>query len=374
MKLSILQQDLLPALQAVSRSAGIKASLPVLANILLQTESGKLKLSATNLEIGVVKKISAKILEDGEVTVPVKTFLETISSLSGTTIELEANEAQLKIKTDNFKANLNGIPASEFPAIPLSSENTLLIEASALNTSIPQISFAAAVDEGRPVLTGILTQIQGDNLELVATDGFRLAHKKMTLQTAVSSFKALIPRRTFEEIVRLIEEELKKEDQEEEKVQISTSDNQNQLIFKVGQTELSSRLIEGQFPAWEKIIPQKFITRFVLETDSLLKAVKLSSVFAKDSANITKIKTTKEGKIILSSATKELGEQQTDFDLQAEGEELEVAINSRYLIDVLANCQSSQISVEFSGALSPALFKPLGQEGLEYIIMPVRLS
>lgn len=371
MKISILAQDLLPALQAVSRSVGVKSSLPVLANILLQTENGKLKISATNLEIGVIKKINAQVIEEGEISIPAKTFLETISSLAGAKIELSASVDQLKISTPNFKASLNGIPANEFPAIPLSSDNAILISPSVLKDSIPQITFAAAVDEGRPVLTGILTEIKDNLLELVATDGFRLAHQKIPIENS-SNFKALIPRRTFEEIIRLVDEEIGKDDNEQ-KISIATTENQNQIIFSIGQSELSSRLIEGQFPSWEKIIPKDFQNRAIVDRMELLKAVKLSSIFAKDLANITKIKSG-DGKLKLSSQTKEVGEQETEVEAVVEGENIEVAFNSRFLIDVLAACNASQVILEFSGTLSAALIKPVGQEGLEYIIMPVRLS
>ncbi len=371
MKISILAQDLLPALQAVSRSVGVRSSLPVLANILLQTENGKLKISATNLEIGVIKKVNAEVVEEGEISVPAKTFLETISSLSGAKLDIEGSSDQLKITTSNFRASLNGIPASEFPAIPLSSDNSILISPGVLKDSLPQITFAAAVDEGRPVLTGILTEIRDGQLELVATDGFRLAHRKISLENS-SSFKALIPRRTFEEIVRLIDEELTK-GSEEEKVAISTSENQNQIIFKIGQSDLSSRLIEGQFPSWEKIIPKDFQNRAIVDRGEFLKAVKLSSIFAKDVANITKIKSAK-GTLQLSSQTKELGEQETELEATTEGDDIEVAFNSRFLIDALSACSATQVILEFSGNLSAALIKPVGQEGLEYIIMPVRLS
>lgn len=368
MKLSLLQQDLLPAVSAVSRSVG-RTNLPVLANILLQTEGGKLKLSATNLEIGVIKRISAKVEEEGEVSVPAKTFLETVSSLTTDKLTLEASLDQLKITTSNFKATLNGIAASEFPTIPLSSDQAITIDPKILKEALPKITFAAAVEEGRPVLTGILTEIKQDTLELVATDGFRLAHKKASLKSS-SNFRALIPRRTFEEVVRLIDEDAKGE--EGETVQIATSENQNQIIFKIGQTEVSSRLIEGQFPTWDKIIPQKFENRTIIDRSELLKAVKLAAVFAQDASHIVKIQTGKSFKI--TSEAKELGSQETELEAQSEGAQLLVALNSRFLLDALSACPGSQISIEFSGVLTPTLIKPIGEEGLEYIIMPVRLS
>jgi len=371
MKLSILQQDLLPALQSASRSS-TKTTLPVLSNILLQTEDGKLKLSATNLEIGVIKKVNANITEDGEITIPARTLVEIVSALDGQTIEIESQAEQLKITTKNFNATINGISASEFPAIPLSSENSILIDAKVLSSSLPQITFAAASDEGRPVLTGILTEIKKDSIELVATDGFRLAHKTAKLESSTdSTFRSLIPRRTFEEVVRLISEDLGSS--KDEKIEISTSEGQNQMIFKIGNSQLSSRLLEGQFPTWEKIIPTEFKNRTVVDRGELLKAIKLASVFAKDNSSIVKINT-KESKLVITSEAKELGSQETDVDAQVEGEQILIAFNARFLIEALNATNASQVGIEFSGNLSPALIKPLGQEGLEYVVMPIRLS
>ncbi len=378
MKISILQQDLYPALQTVARSTGVRSSLPVLSNILFQTEAGKLILSATNLEIGIIKKINAEIAEEGDITVPAKTLLEIISSLSGSKIDIETSGDQLKISTSNFNAIINGISAAEFPAIPVSSESQVLISGSILKQVLPEISFAAATDEGRPILTGILTEIKKNTLELVATDGFRLAHKTAKLdEKGDITFKALIPKRTFEEVVRLISEEL--QGSEEEKIEITTSENQNQIIFKIGQTIISSRLIEGNFPAWEKIIPtqgengKSFINRTIIERPELLKAVKLASIFAKDAASLVKMQS-KSGKITLISETKELGSQETHLDAKVEGEEITIAFNSHFLMDALSACSSTQVTIEFTSNTLPVLIKPVGEESLEYVVMPVMYS
>lgn len=368
MKVTLNQQDLLPALSSVSRSCGVRSTLPVLANILLSAQGNSLKLSATNLEIGVVKIVKAQVAEEGEITLPSRMFLEIISSLEGE-ITLEADETQAKISAAKFSGTLSAISASEFPDIPLSKESTLLVDAQSLEKSLPKISFAAATDEGRPILTGILTEIKKDSLELVATDGFRLAHQKSKIETPDSkAFQALIPKRTFEELVRLIAEE-----EDLEKVGIATSENQNQIIFTLNQTQLSSRLIEGQFPAWEKIIPASFENRTIVERTELLKALKLAAVFAKDSSNIVKL-VVKDNSIQLSSEAKELGGQQTSIEAKAEGAEITIAFNNRFLVDALSAANTSQVIIEFSGNLSAALIKPMGDEGLEYIVMPVRLS
>jgi len=366
MKFSVLQQDFLPTLQAVSRSVGNHSSLPVLDNILLSVEGKSLKIAATNLEIGVIKFIPISDGVDGEITVPAKTLVELISGLGQSKVIIETEEEKLTIQANNFKASVNGISASEFPAIPLaSSEGISLSREFFLNSK--DILFAAAVDEGRPVLTGILTDIKGAKLDFVATDGFRLAHREVKLPSDSAQFRSLMPKRTFEEVLRIISE------QEVDNVKISISENQNQVVFELGQTIVSSRLIEGQFPAWEKIIPAQIISRVVVDKETLLKAIKLAAVFAKNETNIV-ILTAKKDSLSLKSSAKQLGSQENEIEGQTEGEELQIAFNTKFLLDAISSIPTSQLIMEFSGSLSATLIKPIGEEGLEYIIMPVRLN
>lgn len=368
MKISVLQQDLLPSLQTVSRSIGVRSTLPVLDNILLSVEGPKLKVAATNLEIGVIKYISVEVLKEGEITVPAKTLLEIITGLGPAKIELETEGEILVIASGKFKASINGISASEFPVIPVSEGEGVDFEKEVFLSS-QQILFAGATDEGRPVLTGVLTEAKLGKLDFVATDGFRLAHRQVKLEKSTTVFRSLIPRRTFEEVVRIISEE----DLEEGKtINLASSKGQNQIIFTIGQTIISSRLIEGQFPAWEKIIPTETKSRVIVEKDQLLKALKLAAVFAKNEANII-VLTTKENKMELKSSAKELGSQENELDCQIEGDSIQIAFNTKFLQEAINTCPSSQIIIEFSGSLSACLIKPVGIEGLEYIVMPVRL-
>lgn len=366
MKFSSLQQDLLPPLQAVSRSVGVRSTLPVLDNILLAIEGNKLKIAATNLEIGVIKYIPVEVEAAGEITVPAKIMVELISSLGQSKIELDSQGDILSINSGKFKAQINGVPASEFPAIPL-SEGKGISFPKEIFLSCGQILYAAAVDEGRPVLTGILTETKDGKLDFVATDGFRLAHCQVGLSKEHAQFKSLIPRKTFEEVLRVLSEE------EVSDVNISTSQNQNQIIFSVGPTLISSRLIEGTFPSWQKIIPEKLITRALIDKEEFLKAIKLAAIFAKNEANIL-VLNTKKGRLVLTSQAKELGSQENEVEGEVEGEDLQIAFNAKFLLDAVLAVPSSQLSMEFSGPLSACLIKPIGVDGLEHIIMPVRLS
>ncbi|MBI2338146.1 DNA polymerase III subunit beta [Candidatus Daviesbacteria bacterium] len=366
MKFTVLQQDLLPSLQAVARSVGVRSTLPVLDNVLFLVEGKRLKIAATNLEVGVIKHINVEVESPGEITVPAKTLVELVSGLGQNNLRLVAEGDVLNIESGKLKASINGISASEFPVIPLSAGPGINFPKEAFLTS-SQILFASAVDEGRPVLTGILTEVSDGKLDFVATDGFRLAHRRLDVPKDQAQFRSLIPRRTFEEVLRLISEE------EVDEVNIATSENQNQIVFTLGNTVVSSRLIEGQFPAWGKIIPQKIVSRAMVEKDELLKAIKLAAIFAKNEANIV-VLTTKKGILKLESHTKEVGSQENEIEGEIEGEELKIAFNTKFLLDAVSNSPATQIMMEFSGSLSASLIKPMGIEGLEYIVMPVRLS
>jgi DNA polymerase-3 subunit beta len=366
MQFKINQSDFLGVLQSVSRSCGVRSQLPVLGNVLLSAKNHKLSLAATNLEIGVIKTLDAEIVEEGELTVPARMLADIVSNLSGATLEIGTGSDLLKISTPQFSAEMNGIPASEFPVIPMGDSEGLMLDPKVLAESLPEVVFAAAVDEGRPVLTGILTQISGGKLQLVATDGYRLAHKELEVDKS-QSFKALIPKRTFEEIVRLLSED------DVEQVKISISGSQNQIVFEFGNTVLSSRLIEGQFPAWEKIIPTEIKAKIIASKSELLKAVKLSAVFAKSEANVVKMQNMAD-KITLSSEAKELGGQKNEVSVEGSGEEMTVAFNAKYLLDALNALHTPKLQIELSGSLQAAMVKPVGEDGLRYIIMPINLS
>ncbi len=368
MKISVLQQDLLPSLQAVSRSIGTRSQLPVLDNVLLSADGSKLKIAATNLEIGVIKRISVDVEAPGEITVPAKTLVDIISGLGPVKMEIETSGEILSIRSGNFKGTINGIAASEFPVIPVSEGEGISFKSDVF-ASVAQVLFAAAVDEGRPVLTGILTEASQGKLDFVATDGFRLAHRRVKTEKEARFFKSLIPRRTFEEVIRIISEDLSGD----QTIDLATSKTQNQIIFTIGQTIVSSRLIEGQFPAWEKIIPTEIKTRATVEKEQFLKALKLAAVFAKNEANIV-VLTSRESKLGLKSQAKELGSQENEIDSQIEGDPIQIAFNAKFLQDAVSACPSMQVLMEFSGPLSACLIKPVGMEGLEYIVMPVRLS
>ena len=380
MKLRIPQEDFTKALSIVGRFVASKPSLPVLGNILLAVEDKQLKLAATNLEMGINFWLPAEIIEEGAVTVPAKVLTEFVSSLSPKTVELVLKDQILHLSCGSFEANINGISASEFPSLPkVSGEPTLKLPAQVFSQALPGVCFAAAPDEGRPVLTGVLTDFKDEGILLVATDGYRLSKKLVKVAKKEKIFKGkmklIIPARTFLEVSRIVGEMGTKE---EEDLKVVVTKDQNQIIFVFDKIEVSSRLIEGSFPDFNKVIPTESKTKVEVETEELSHAVRVASIFAKDSANIIRLLLEPKVGITLSANTKEVGDNVSKVEAKVSGEKMEIAFNSRYILDFLANVGTQMLALEFSGSLSPGVFYPLLKEGIDktflHLIMPVRVQ
>lgn len=374
MKLSVLQENLAKALSATSRTVATQAQLPILNNVLLTTDKGRLKLSATNLETGINFWVGAKIEEKGSVSIPAKVLTEFVATLPPEKIELVTKENSLNLVCGAHQANFVGLPASEFPPIPtLKGKEIIAFNFGDLYKAITQVAFAAAQDEGRPVLAGILMVVKGKNLVLVATDGYRLSIKKISglkeIKKATELKKGLIiPARTLMEVARIAGEQ-----EQEKKVGLTVSSDSNQVIFSTPEAEIVSRLIEGDFPDFEKVIPSKGETKVIVETESLTKAAKMASIFARESANIVRVEI-KDSTFKVSANTAQVGSNISEIKVKAEGKKNKIALNSRYLLDFLNSVGAEQISFEMSSPLNPGVFKPVGDNSLLHIIMPVRVQ
>lgn len=380
MKIEISQESLTKALSIVGRSVASKPSLPVLANILLATENSQLKLSATNLQMGINFWLPAKIVTEGSVTVPARVLTEFVSSLPKQTVELFLKDQILHLSCGSFEANINGITASEFPSLPKADgEPTLKIPAVAFAKALAGVCFAAAPDEGRPVLTGVLTNMREKEILLVATDGYRLSKKlvKTVKRTEIFKQKAklIIPARTLLEVSRIVTETVSEEDED---LRVVIVKEQNQIVFVLDKVEVSSRLVEGSFPDFTKVIPTEFKTKVEVETEELNHAVRVASIFARDSANIIRILLDPKIGMTLSANTKEVGDNVSRVEAKVTGEKMESAFNSRYVLDFLTNVDSEMLCLEFSGSLSPGVFRPLLEKGVDetflHLIMPVRVQ
>ncbi|WP_322822003.1 DNA polymerase III subunit beta [Chloroflexus sp.] len=376
MKLTCMQEDLKRGLAAVGHAVAGKSTLPVLANVLLATDEGRLKLTATNLEVGINRWISATITRDGAVAVPAKLLTDVVGGLPNdkVTLSLDQKTQTLRVECGRFVSNIKGVDADEFPSLPTVSAQTPLVSlpAEVWQEAIDQVAFAAATDESRPILTGVLVRTCDQQVTLVAADGFRLAMRTIQLPAPVAhAVDCLIPARTLSELARIIG------DTDAEVAMVYTPGGSH-VLFHTENIEVVSRLIEGRFPDFERIIPQQYLTRMVLDSSELAKAVKLASFFAGSSQNVVKLKIEPAselapGRVVISANAAELGDNTSDLDGSVTGEGGVIALNVRFLADAIAAVHSNQIAFEMQSAQSPAVFKPVGQDGYIHIVMPMSM-
>lgn len=369
MKLTVLQENLSKGVLNAERFIAAKAQLPVLSNIYLRTEKGRLKLQATSLETGITLWLGAKIKKEGEITIPARIFSEFLNSLPKEEVELRLEESQLKVSCGSFLASFSGISASEFPPLPTLGDKKadIIFPPSSFFSAVTKVSFAAAHDEGRPVLTGVKFEPKEEKLTLVATDGYRLSVKELKEKKIKISSPVIIPARSLLEVLRLVGEG------EEEEIGLSFTEKGNQIIFSLPEAEVVTRLIEGEFPEYKKIIPTTFSTKAVLEKESFLKALKVAAIFARDSANIVRFKVEKDA-LTISANSPQVGENETKVEANVQGEEQKIAFNCRFLLEFLGNVEGEEIIFEMTGSLNPGVFKTPQDSSYLHIIMPVRVQ
>jgi DNA polymerase III subunit beta len=375
MKLSCLQENLKRGLATVSHAVASKSTLPVLANVLLATDNGRLKLAATNLEVGITCWIGAQVAEEGASTIPAKLLSDVVGGLPNdkVTLTLDARTQSMNLACARFTNNIKGIEADEFPPIPTVAERdpVITLPADMLREAIDQVAFAAAGDDSRPVLAGVLIRLRGNEAVFAAADGFRLAKRIITLPEPVATSQELIvPARALSELARIIGDA--------ESVALSVTPEGNQVLFHTESTDLVSRLIDGKFPDFERIIPTDHTTRAVLETQELTKAVKLASFFANASQNIVKITVEPggdmgPGKLVISANAAEVGDNTGELDGMVQGEGGQIALNVKYLAEALNAMKTAQVVLETQTPQSPGVLKPVGQEGYVHIVMPMTI-
>ncbi len=379
MRISVLQENLAKGLSIVGRAVATRSTLPVLGNILLETDQSQLKLSAMNMEIGINCWVGAMIEEEGAITVPARLLSDFVNSLPKERIdmELQVRTQTLHLRCSRYEANIKGIDASEFPIIPTHRRETTLpaveLPPAKLRRMIDQVAFAAATDESRPTLTGVYTRFDGDRLKLVATDGFRLGVRTTVLEEpALASVGVIVPARALTELSRIIGSV---EVGEEDGVQVTVTEARNQVMFHLPGVDLVSQLIEANFPDYNKIVPTSYNTRAVVDTAEFLKAVRLSYLFARDSANIVRFNVVPgdPGKLVLTASSAEMGDNEAVVDALVEGEPLQAAFNAKFMIDVLQVVDTPQVLFELISPARPGVFRPVGAGEEEYIhvIMPM---
>jgi len=369
MKITILQENLSKGISSVERFVSTKTQLPILANIYLKAEKKGLRLQATNLETGITLWLRAKIEKEGEITVPARVFSEFLNSLPKEKVELELKEKTLLVSCGSFSAAFNSIAADEFPPLPSLGDKkpSAIFPFSTLLPAVEKVSFAAARDEGRPVLTGVKFEPKGEKLILVATDGYRLSVKELKKSELKISSPLIVPARSLSEILRIAGES------EEGKIGLSFTEKGNQAIFSFPDAEIVTRLIEGEFPQYQKIVPSSFSTRLKLGKESFLKAVKTASIFARDSANIVKFRIEKNS-LIVSANSPQVGGNKTKVEAEVQGEKKEIAFNCRFLLEFLGKIEEDEIIFEMSESLNPGVFKIPQDSSYLHIVMPVRVQ
>jgi len=351
----------------------VRSTLPITQNILLSAEPSRLKLAATNLEMATTCWIGAKVEKEGSITVPARLLIDFINSLPSDSIEisLPAKSKTLHLKSGRSEAHINGIDAADFPPIPeVSGDTATAVEAEALKEGIEQVTFAAAVEDSRPVLTGIYSEFEGDQLNLVAADGFRLAVHKTSLATPLKQkTMVIIPARTLNELNRLLAEQ-------EKPVEITINQQKSQICFHLKDVQLVSQLIQGSFPNYSQVIPQSYTTRAVVDISGFLRVVKTSSVFARDASGIVRLIITPgdelaPGKLTASAQAEEIGGNVSEVDALVDGEEAKIAFNARYLTDVLNVLHQTQVALEVTTSSSPGVIRPIGVDNYTHVIMPM---
>lgn len=365
MKVSVLKENLAKALSVCGRVVSTRGSLEILSHVLLQTEGGRLRISATNLEVGINYWVGSKVEKEGSITVPARLFIDVVSSLSSEKIELELNDLTLSVTSGNDHLTIKGLSSEEYPLIPtINDKVALTVKSDILRDALNLVNFAAAVDEARPVLSGVYMSAENNELVFAATDSYRLAEKKVKIDKEVKEkLEALVPARTMLELARVLS------DFDEE---IKVSINDNQILFTAKDLEFTSRLIEGQFPNYKQIIPDDNETKAIVTKGEFLNVLKVATLFAKENANSINLVVKSKGKLEVTSNSSQVGDSNSVLDAEVTGKDGEISFNGRYLIDALNNIKEQKVRFEISGKLNPGVIRPEGSKDYTYIIMPLR--
>jgi DNA polymerase-3 subunit beta len=376
MKVSVLQENLAHGLSIVSRAVSTRSTLPVLSNVLVATDDGRLRLSATNLELGITCWIGAKIEEEGSTTVPARTFTELVSTLSDKQVDMILNvrTQSLNVHCGASNTDLKCIDAQEFPPIPAPDlDSGIQINVTDLKEMIQQVAFAASTDEARPILTGVLLNVKEGNITLSAADGFRLSIRNAELSSPVSRpISAVIPARALTELARISADS-------EQTITMMLPPGRGQVIFHMKNVELVSQLIEGSFPDLDQLVPRKYNTRTVVSTSAFLKACKQAEIFAREGSHIARINMTpggelQPGQVEISGQSEETGFNQTVIDATIEGAAQLIAFNVRFLREVLDVIRTPNVALETTGDTNPGVIRPVGETNFLHVIMPMHLG
>ncbi|MCW5850484.1 MAG: DNA polymerase III subunit beta [Anaerolineae bacterium] len=375
MRVTCKQEHLARGLDIVSRAVSPRSTLPILGNVLLATDNGRLRLSATNLEIGINCWIGARVDEEGATTVPARLFTDLVKSLPPDQVAMDFVERNktLNLKCLRDEAHIKGIDAADFPTVPTYEEDGgMQLEPDAFRQMINQVAFAAATDESRPILTGVSARFEPHKLTLAATDGFRLSVRIAAVDHGLTqAMSVIIPAKALAEVARVASDVT-------EPISVLIARNRNQILFHLPNVDIVSQLIDGNFPDYNQIMPKSSGTRAVVDTRAFLAAARRAALFARDGANIVRLKVEpgeggELGQMTVSAISTEYGDNVSQFDAAIEGNPLEIAFNAKYLQDALNAIDSQQVNLELGTPASPGVFKPQSGE-FTHIVMPMHIS
>lgn len=365
MELTVTQENLARALGSASRVASTKTQLPILSNILLRTDGHRLMIAATNLEIATSQLIGAKIINEGAITIPARLITEFVGSLPKTTVTLKVTDNHLHITADGYNSVINGTVADDFPELPTINEKEAVsysIGTSNLKQAITQTILTASSDTTRPVLTGVYWHSHDGGLYLAATDGYRLSEKRLV--ETKSDVAAIIPTSTLQEVLRTVNDDVE---------EVEVLFDETQVRFRLNDAEITSRLIDGNFPDYRQLIPASSESTITLPRGEFSQITKVAGLFARESGgSITVTADAEKGILSLHSVASELGENTSEAqaDVTADGQ---VTLNSRYLIEALGVIDSDTVIFRFSGKLSPCVLSSNKPDGdYQHIIMPLK--
>lgn len=362
MKLIITQENFKKALTTVSRVATNKVNLPILNNLLLYTDANRLILNSTNMDIAILENINAKIEKDGKIVVPARLLTEFITNLPKVNINLELVNSKLKIEAGNYKSVINTINPKDFPEIPeIKKSKKITLTTKDFKDIVSQTTTVTSNDASRPILTGVYMYIDNGKLYFVATDGYRLAEKQIS--DINDSVKAIIPASALNIVNQSIQDDLKN---------IDILINEDQISFILGNTEVTSRLISGSFINYKGLIPSKTTNRFAISREDFLRTVKISELFARETAGVITIKTNEKKKhITIQSIASEFGENTSELEAEVQGV-AEISLNAKYLMEALNCLDSDNIRFNFDGKLAPILLEGVEDRSYKHIIMPTK--
>ena len=378
MKAIVQQQQLAHGVSVVSRAVTSRSTLPVLSNILVKTDEGRLRLSATNLELGISAWIGAKVSEEGGLTVPARTFGDLVSNLPSEDVILSVDERtqSLNVKCGTLNTDIKGISAEEFPPMPTPDDETAIpLNVENFKEMIQRVVFAASTEDTRPNLTGVHMSFQGDVLEMAATDGYRISISRATIgHKPPQNLEALIPARALSELSRIAVNG-------DETLLMSFPAGRGQVIFHLKDAELVSQLIEGNFPNYTAIIPTSFKTRTVLNTAQLLKACKQTEIIAREGSYIARLdiqpeagSTSSGPQLEISANSEQTGSSEVIVDASVDGVPLLISFNIRYLREALEVIKTANVLLETNAANTPGMLRPVGDDSFKHIIMPMNVN